>query len=70
MWWIYNIFFVGLTPLKGLTLRDEEIKDSMVCAGPMAKHAKDLAPMLEILLGSNKHLLKLDQEVNNYTSQC
>ena len=63
--YIYIFFFyLGLISLNGLTLRDETVKDSMVCPGPMTKHAKDLAPMLEILLGPNKHLLKLDQEVN------
>ncbi|XP_067010947.2 fatty-acid amide hydrolase 2 isoform X2 [Anabrus simplex] len=54
----------GLTPLKGLTRRTGKEEHTMVSAGPMCKYAQDLAPFLQVLVGSNISKLQLFAEVN------
>nr|XP_018917434.1 PREDICTED: fatty-acid amide hydrolase 2 [Bemisia tabaci] len=39
----------GLISTKGMTFRKGEPDRTMVCAGPMVKHAEDLAPLTKIL---------------------
>ncbi|KAG8227170.1 hypothetical protein J437_LFUL008054 [Ladona fulva] len=57
-------FFCGLTPLKGLNRRTGQETRTMVAAGPMCCHSKDLLPSLRVLVGLNQNLLKLGSEVN------
>lgn len=64
MLFILTILILGLTPLKGLTRRTGLEQHTMVSAGPMAKHAEDLAPFLRVLCGPNTSKLHLDQLVS------
>lgn len=49
---------------KGCTFRTGAEKDSMVVAGPMVRSAKDLLPIMEVLVGPrNANVLKLSQKV-------
>lgn len=53
-----------LISTKGLSRRTGKEKHTMVVAGPMSRHAKDLAPLLKVLVGSNIDKLKLDTPVD------
>lgn len=53
-----------LISTKGLSRRTGKEKHTMVVAGPMSRHAKDLAPLLKVLVGSNIDKLKLDTAVD------
>ena len=55
---------LGLTPVGGIGLRENDYPDTMVAAGPLCKKTEDLAPTLKILIGPNVHKLKLDESVN------
>ncbi|XP_015523424.1 fatty-acid amide hydrolase 2 [Neodiprion lecontei] len=59
----------GLTPMKGVGLRENEYDISMVEAGPICKKAVDLDPLLRVLIGDNISKLKLDQPVDLKTLQ-
>lgn len=54
----------GLTPLKGLNRRTGNEVHSMVSAGPMSTHSKDLKPALRALIGEKENLLQLNASVN------
>lgn len=57
-------FVLGLISTKGLTFRTGTEKHTMVCAGPMSRHAEDLAPFLRVLVAKEYiHRLKLDDDV-------
>jgi fatty acid amide hydrolase 2 len=43
---------------------DSGAQESLQCLGPLTRHAEDLAPLLEVLLGDNNHLLQLGAEVH------
>ncbi|GJQ74757.1 hypothetical protein Trydic_g21604 [Trypoxylus dichotomus] len=43
---------------------NNDIFQSYLTIGPMARYAEDLKPLLKIISGPNAHLLKLDEEVN------
>lgn len=53
-----------LISTRGLTKRTGLETHTMVVAGPMTRHAKDLTPILKILVGSNINKLCLDAPVD------
>lgn len=57
----------GIVSVTGADIRDPESgsdsQQSMQVLGPLCRYSEDLVPMLKVLLGDNKHLLQLDQEV-------
>lgn len=59
---------------RGLTKRTGLEKHTIMCAGPMARHAEDLIPTLKVLIGPNISKLRLDDNVNvttlNYFYAC
>eukprot|EP00099_Drosophila_melanogaster_P023593 NP_651400.1 uncharacterized protein Dmel_CG5112 [Drosophila melanogaster] len=55
----------GAVNMAGCTFRTGKEKDTMVCAGPMSRSARDLLPMMQVLVEpSLKAKLKLDQKVD------
>ncbi|XP_026669099.1 LOW QUALITY PROTEIN: fatty-acid amide hydrolase 2-like [Ceratina calcarata] len=54
----------GLTPLKGIALRQQDYSNSMAEIGPICKKAEDLIPLCKVFIGERKSLLKLDQVVD------
>ncbi|KAH8335718.1 hypothetical protein KR074_012007 [Drosophila pseudoananassae] len=55
----------GAVNMAGCTFRTGKEKETMVCAGPMSRFAKDLLPMMQVLVEPElKPKLKLEQEVN------
>lgn len=54
----------GLTPVKGVGLRQDDYPNSMAEAGPICKRAEDLIPFLKVLIGEKVSLLKLDTVVD------
>ncbi|XP_076664700.1 fatty-acid amide hydrolase 2 isoform X1 [Andrena cerasifolii] len=54
----------GLTPLKGVGLRQTDYPNSMAESGPICKKAEDLVPFLKVLVGEKVSLLKLDTAVD------
>lgn len=54
----------GLTPLKGIGLRQQDYPNSMAEAGPICKKAEDLIPLFKIFIGEKISLLNLDQAVD------
>ncbi|KZC11579.1 Fatty-acid amide hydrolase 2, partial [Dufourea novaeangliae] len=54
----------GLTPVKGVGLRQTDYPNSMAEAGPICKKAEDLAPFLKVLIGEKVSLLHLDTPVD------
>ena len=54
----------GLTPLKGVGLRQTDYPNSMAESGPICKRAEDLVPFLKVLVGEKVSLLKLDTVVD------
>lgn len=56
---------VGIVNTRGCTLRTGKEQSSMVVAGPMARYAKDLSVILEVLAGpSLSDTLRLKEPVN------
>lgn len=49
--------------VKGISFRTEDEPETMVCHGPMCKHAEDLAPSLRVLAGDKAAQLNLDYKV-------
>ncbi|CAB0012854.1 unnamed protein product [Nesidiocoris tenuis] len=49
-----------LISTKGLTFRAGNETTTMVAAGPMSRHAEDLVPFLDVLVGENRSKLKLN----------
>ncbi|BFF90172.1 fatty-acid amide hydrolase 2 [Drosophila madeirensis] len=55
----------GAVNMAGCTFRTGKEKETMVCAGPMSRSAKDLLPIMQVLLEPElKSVLKLDQKVD------
>ncbi|XP_043470659.1 fatty-acid amide hydrolase 2 [Leptopilina heterotoma] len=54
----------GTTSTKGIGMRSENSRDTMVGVGPMCKNAEDLLPLLKIYVGENISMLKLDSQVD------
>ncbi|XP_076751639.1 fatty-acid amide hydrolase 2 [Xylocopa sonorina] len=54
----------GLTPLKGIGLRQNDYPDSMAEAGPICKKVEDLIPLLKVMIGEKVSLIKLDTTVD------
>ncbi|PBC26567.1 Fatty-acid amide hydrolase [Apis cerana cerana] len=54
----------GLTPLKGIGLRQEDYPNSMAEVGPICKKAEDLIPILKVLIQDKISLLNLNAEVD------
>lgn len=48
----------------GMTYRKGDEGPTIVVAGPMARHAEDLAPMLKVIAGANANKLKLDEPIS------
>lgn len=55
---------LGLTPLKGIGLRQEDYPNSMAEVGPICKKAEDLIPLLKVLIQDKISLLNLNAEVD------
>lgn len=55
---------IGVTPVTGIGLRENDYPDTMVAAGPLCRKAEDLMPFLKVLIGANVTMLKLDDPVN------
>ncbi|BES87438.1 Amidase [Nesidiocoris tenuis] len=53
-----------LISTKGLTFRAGNETTTMVAAGPMSRHAEDLVPFLDVLVGENRSKLKLNDAVD------
>ena len=50
--------------LTGAYIHDNSDPDTNIqTLGPMSRHAGDLLPLMNILMGDNKHLLRLDADV-------
>lgn len=54
----------GLSPIRGISFRTGLETASMVCCGPMSKHAEDMDPFLRVLIGDKVKQLQLDSKVN------
>ncbi|XP_031833199.1 fatty-acid amide hydrolase 2 [Nomia melanderi] len=54
----------GLTPLKGIGLRQMDYPNSMAEAGPICRKSEDLIPLLKVLIGKKASLLQLDTPVD------
>lgn len=56
---------VGAINTRGCTFRTGKEASTMVVAGPMSRHAKDLLPLMKILIEpKQQNVLKLDEPVN------
>lgn len=64
MFFIEILLLLGLTPVAGIGLRENDYPDTMVAAGPLCKKSEDLVPLLKILISPNVHRLRLDEPVN------
>ena len=50
--------------LTGAYIHEQSDPDTSIqVLGPMSRHAEDLVPLMNVLLGDNKHLLRLDADV-------
>jgi len=60
----------GCVSTVGADIRDPQdlTQDTLQVLGPLCRRAEDLAPLLQVLLGDNVHLLHLDTEV--YFTKC
>lgn len=55
----------GIVNTRGCTMRTGLEKNTMVVAGPMARYAMDLKPLMEVLVGAkNVNVLKLNEKVD------
>lgn len=55
----------GAVNMAGCTFRTGKEQETMVCAGPMTRHASDLRPIMKVLLEPALHsVLKLDEQVD------
>ena len=55
----------GTVSTVGADIVDPRVgsEETLQVVGPLARHAEDLVPLLQLLLGDNRHLLQLDTEV-------
>lgn len=56
--------YAGMTPMKGIGVRQNEYPNSMAQAGPICKKAEDLIPFLKVIVGDKISQLKLDDPVD------
>ncbi|XP_020280789.1 fatty-acid amide hydrolase 2 [Pseudomyrmex gracilis] len=54
----------GLISVYGIGLRDKHFLDTMVAAGPICRHAEDIAPVLKVLIDKNPKF-QLDDRLKN-----
>lgn len=55
----------GSINMRGCTFRTGKEQSTMVAAGPMTKHARDLLPLMKVLIEPRqRNVLKLDEPVN------
>lgn len=55
---------LGLTPMAGIGLRENDYPNTMAATGPLCRKTEDLAPFLKVLIGPNVSKLRLDEPVN------
>ncbi|XP_063596990.1 fatty-acid amide hydrolase 2-B-like [Penaeus indicus] len=59
----------GVTSVRGCNIHLDVVWSEMQSAGPIARHAKDLAPILAVLVGDKADKLSLDKRVDPGTLQ-